>query len=103
MNHTYAGTFNDTDWYQVTIDGKRFDHNPSLKVRNHSPDGFAYGYSGSGPAQLALAILLNETDRETAERLYQKFKFDIISGFDRDGGFTLTSAQVKDWLQKHGT
>ena len=32
----------------------------SLKLRNHSPDGFSWGYNGSGPSQLALAILLNE-------------------------------------------
>ena len=28
----------------------------SLAVRNHSPTGPAWGYDGSGPAQLALAI-----------------------------------------------
>ena len=27
------------------------------KIMNHSPNGFSWGYSGSGPAQLALAIL----------------------------------------------
>jgi hypothetical protein len=26
-------------------------------IRNHSPDGFNWGYGGSGPSQLALAIL----------------------------------------------
>lgn len=30
----------------------------SQKIINHSPDGFQWGYSGSGPSQLALAILL---------------------------------------------
>lgn len=30
----------------------------SQTVRNHSPDGFQTGYSGSGPSQLALAMLL---------------------------------------------
>ncbi|HMF28341.1 MAG TPA: DUF6166 domain-containing protein, partial [Candidatus Cybelea sp.] len=28
-----------------------------LDLYNHSPDGFEIGYGGSGPAQLALAIL----------------------------------------------
>ena len=28
-----------------------------LDLQNHSPDGFEWGYGGSGPSQLALAIL----------------------------------------------
>src|SRR5262245_8383263 len=30
----------------------------SQQIVNHSPDGFEWSYHGSGPAQLALAILL---------------------------------------------
>ena len=30
---------------------------PRFDLRNHSPDGFEWGYYGSGPAQLALALL----------------------------------------------
>ena len=51
----------------------------SQKVYNHSPDGFNWGYGGSGPAQLALAILLEVVDQETALKNYQDFKFDIIA------------------------
>lgn len=32
---------------------------PRNDVRNHSPDGFQWGYGGSGPAQLALALCLD--------------------------------------------
>jgi len=47
------------DWFDtVTFDGKLLDPAPSQALHNHSPDGFAWGYQGSGPAQLALAILL---------------------------------------------
>jgi len=35
------------------------DPRPSLQLRKHSPDGFEWSYGGSGPAQLALAILLH--------------------------------------------
>ena len=31
--------------------------NLRLDLYNHSPTGFEWGYSGSGPAQLALALL----------------------------------------------
>jgi hypothetical protein len=52
----------------------------SQKIRNHSPDGFQWGYGGSGPAQLALAILLDlgyNTDQ--ASEIYQQFKGEVVS------------------------
>ena len=52
----------------------------SLKLARHSPTGFGWGYAGSGPAQLSLAILLEVLDDETlAMRYYQDFKFDFIA------------------------
>lgn len=47
----------------------------SQKVRNHSPDGFTWGYVGSGPAQFALALLMLYVDAETAQQYYQRLKF----------------------------
>lgn len=52
----------------------------SQKIYNHSPDGFNWGYGGSGPAQLALAILLECYNARTAQKHYQDFKRDIICG-----------------------
>lgn len=41
-----------------------------LDLVNHSPTGFAWGYCGSGPAQLALAIPADATgDDDLAVRL----------------------------------
>ena len=40
----------------VTVAGKLLDPVPSQAVCNHSRAGFAWGYGGSGPAQLALVI-----------------------------------------------
>jgi len=37
--------------------GKRLD--PRNDIRNHSPAGFEWGYCGSGPAQLALALVVH--------------------------------------------
>ncbi|MCY3553711.1 MAG: DUF6166 domain-containing protein [Gemmatimonadetes bacterium] len=45
-----------------------------LDLRNHSPTGFEWGYGGSGPSQLALAMLAYATDDHTALDLYQMFK-----------------------------
>lgn len=83
---------------RVWIDGEELFPEPSLKVANHSPDGFNWGYGGSGPAQLALAILLKFTDEHTAVRLYQRFKFDIISGLTHD---FILHLDVPVWIRDH--
>src|SRR5438067_13916701 len=58
---------------------------PSRELRNHSPTGFEWGYGGSGPAQLALALLADALgDDERAQRLYQDFKFKVVGRLDRD-------------------
>ena len=82
----------------VTVDGTPLDWHASLVVRNHSPTGPAWGYSGSGPAQLALAILLAVTDAVTAERFYQKFKHDVLSPIEADH-WMLDAGDVRRWLE----
>jgi len=52
---------------------------PSLGIAHHSPDGFNWGYPGSGAAQLALAILLDSLGRKIAVAFYQTFKFKIVA------------------------
>jgi len=52
----------------------------SLELANHSPSGFEWGYGGSGPAQLALALLLDYTDNEeVALAEYKAFKTEVVS------------------------
>jgi hypothetical protein len=47
----------------------------SLELANYSPSGFSWGYSGSGPAQLVLALLLDYTgDENVALAHYTAFK-----------------------------
>jgi hypothetical protein len=80
-------------------DGSDLDPGPSLKLRNHSPDGFEWGYGGSGPAQLALAILLDFTgDEALAQTFYQRFKFDRIATAPK-AGFKVTGLQIRTWLE----
>lgn len=65
-----------------------------LHVRNHSPDGFEWGYGGSGPAQLALALVYHATgDRRLAERMHQSFKFRVVGRMAGDM-WILTQAEV---------
>ena len=68
----------------------------------HSPNGFEWGYGGSGPADLAYSILrdLGLTDEE-AFPLYQDFKWDIIAKLPREG-FCLDEAMIIAWLEVRG-
>jgi len=56
------------------------------------------GYGGSGPAQLALAILADCLGPELAVEYYQMFKFDVVAGLAYEG-FTISEDQVRIWLQ----
>ena len=81
----------------VTVDGRRL--NPRRDLWNHSPSGFEWGYCGSGPAQLALAILADHCgDDEQALNLYQRFKWAVVVELPRH--WTLTSAEIDAVLQK---
>lgn len=72
---------------------------PRYDLRNHSPTGFEWGYGGSGPAQLALAILSDvlKPHDDLTQRLYQDFKSDVIAGLPKEG-WTLTEAEVLRWV-----
>jgi hypothetical protein len=64
---------------QLWINGKELKPYKSQKLRNHSPDGFNWGYGGSGPAQAALAICLELFGQRKALEIYQAFKWEYIA------------------------
>lgn len=92
------------DWFgPVLIDGKPLGPERSQAVWNHSPDGFSWGYGGSGPAQLALAILLHVTDdEEMSVRLHQAFKESYVSQWPQDSGGTFW-VPVQEWFDDHAS
>lgn len=65
-------------------------------LKNHSPSGFEWGYGGSGPAQLALAILADALGAEKALGCYQKFKVRVVAHFARER-WELTRDEVIAW------
>lgn len=109
----------------VAAGGEPLD--PRADLMNHSPAGFEYGYGGSGPAQLALAILadhfarvpedialarkialrgkaeLPELPTREPDRLavacHQAFKGAVVARLDGDA-WRLTSADVTRALKK---
>lgn len=54
-------------------------------IVNHSPDGFEFGYGGSGPAQLALAMCAHAAGDVVARQVYQQFKREVVAVLPRDG------------------
>ncbi|WP_188884579.1 DUF6166 domain-containing protein [Halarchaeum grantii] len=82
-------------------EGERLTPERSLTIARHSPGGFAVGYRGSGPAQLALAILLDYTDNASLARdHYQTFTDEVISQLEygADGTWTITDADIEQAL-----
>ena len=92
------GEIKDIDRVVTNGKGKTLDLAASLKIVNHSPTGFCWGYAGSGPAQLSLAILLDHLngDRERALALYQDFKWLVVAKLDMDSDFVLTDEQIEN-------
>ena len=90
---------------------------PHLVV-HHSPDGFEWGYGGSGPADLALNICqyyLNSIGYQGMKTdcfdgfcwslawvLHQQFKWDFISSAPHEG-VTIQMSEIKAWFDVHIT
>ena len=82
----------------VTIDGRPLPLH--LDIVHRSPTGHEWGFWGSGPAQLALAILMTVTDRAEAKLRYEAFRRSVTARITRDS-WTLTTVQVEEWLRQH--
>lgn len=65
----------------------------------HSPDGFNWGYLGSGCAELARCILADAIGLARADRLYQDFKHDYIAPINSAHWKMRVSFVVK-WCEK---
>lgn len=100
----------------VTADDKPL--NARFDLDNHSPNGFEWGYAGSGPAQLALAILADaigapmgkkppsgfehdSNKRLMAVRLHQDFKRQFIAGLARNLRWTITEKTVLEFTARY--
>lgn len=85
--------------HRVTVKGCVLNPEASLKVCNHSPTGFMWGYGGSGPAQLALALLMVFAGQEFAERNYMDFKWQMVATLPQEN-FEIPAASVEEWIRQ---
>jgi hypothetical protein len=85
-------------------DQEQLTFDRSLELVDHSPSGFEWGYGGSGPAQLALALLLDYTDgEEVALAEYMAFKTEVVSQLEctePDGCWRLTGREIDAALRE---
>jgi hypothetical protein len=82
---------------EVTVENEPLDCRYDLL--SASPSGFEWGYGGSGPAQLAIAMLAHAFDDKFACEHYQQFKRDVVSELSEEG-WTLTKRDLDAWRQE---
>ena len=75
----------------VEVDGQPLD--PRLDLRDFHANGFEWGYEGSGPSQLALALLADHGDPSTALGNYRQFVQIFIAEIE-DDNWRLTSEEI---------
>ncbi len=73
---------------------------PRTDLMKHTPSGaFECGFKGSGPSQLALAILADHlNDVSEAVGLHLNFRDQVIAGLPRDRDWCLTKANIDTQL-----
>jgi len=82
----------------VTKEGIPLDIRPSQRLVRPSPDGFDWGYIGSGPAQLAAALLLDATgNTDTATRYYATFERDVVSQW-KSHKWKISRSEILAWV-----
>lgn len=77
-----------------------YDRNnlPYHHVR-HSPDGFNWGYGGSGPAELARCLLLEVVGRDSGEGWhYQDFKTEFVAKWDQS--WSISADEIVEWVEE---
>lgn len=88
------------------------DDRPLEHVVHHSPDGFEWGYGGSGPADLSLSILAAVLGPEPEQvkifsgscgrrawMLHQQFKREFVATWGDD--WQITVGAVRSWIRRH--
>ncbi len=86
----------------VKKDGVTKELELRLDLGNHSPTGFSWGYGGSGPHQLALAILADFFGDNAAKQYSQMFKWDVIASLKQTPNeFDIYGHNIIDWASVH--
>ncbi len=82
----------------VTVDGAPLD--PRLDLMSHSVAGFEWGYDGTGPRQLALAILADLFGDDSQALSQHKLFTESVVADLRDDEWTLSEQHVRAALDQ---
>jgi hypothetical protein len=97
----------------VERDGRRY---PLPHYVRHSPNGFSWGYAGSGPAELARCILADylslkplgvqrgfygRDDIPEIDSVYQKFKSSVIATLRQGQAWSIGAGVIDAFLEEH--
>lgn len=94
-------------WVAIVADG---DAIRKLATTKQYGPGVSWGYHGSGPAGLALAMLVDALDLNADDEWiihdvigahFQSFKDDVIARHDKDHGWAMARREITEWLKKH--
>ena len=92
--------YNRADHSEIKVENVKvtfLDPAPSRALWDHSAD-FEWGYWGSGPAQLALALLFDATgDRRLSLRYHQAFKEAFIATWP--ASWEIRADQIRRWVE----
>ena len=89
------------------VPGKR-ESEPLKHYQRHSPDGFNWGYAGSGPADLAFSLLVDAQVRYgvsvkdaigVAERHYQRFKGEMVANMPLGDDWCMPACIIFNWVE----
>lgn len=87
---------------RAIVDIMYLDHGERLVQRyvKHSPDGFEFGYHGSGPSDTALNLLalFIPVKEATRDGMYHTFKDAFVAAVDQEKGGEVSGAAIRDWI-----
>jgi len=88
-------------WVVAWIENDTDEHFPLKHLVKHSPDGFEFGYEGSGPSDLARSIVGDYLDDPNPDpRLYQAFLRAVLAHLETDGPHMVSEKSVRNVLME---
>ena len=87
---------------RIVVDGVPRPLPFHLSVQAHSPTGFEWGYGGSGPAQLALAMCVELLGPVEALKVYQRVKDRLVAPI-AENKWSLLANQIMEVVEEETT
>lgn len=100
----YHGTYRAGEWrVLVRLVGLGVgETRPLTHHVKHSPDGFSWGYTGSGPSELARCLLIDALGEDDPyPGMYHAFKFDNVATWPTEEDWMMTDDEIRAWVEDY--